>query len=577
MSRQVTVIEPTKQFRFGDNGLITTTRKKVCAYCRVSSEKDEQLHSFDNQVDEWTKRLTNDPSIEFVGIYADEGITGTSQEERKQLQRMIEDCKLGKIDKIMTKSISRFARNVADSINISRELKAIGVEIYFDNEHISTLDPSSEVMFTLSAVMAQEESRHISDNVKWTFAKMFKEGIPMISSNLYGYRKDPENKKNLIIIPEEAEVIKEIFTLYTSGIGPSQIARILTQKGYKTKQGRMKWYDSTVEGIIQNEKYCGDLILQKTVTPDFLTHKRVKNDGLAHKYHIKDNHEPIVDRETWDRAQAIRQANAKRFRGINQDTRKYQSRYPYSGIILCADCGNTYKRRMWTQGYPEPRVVYQCNGFIKGEIGHRCQNKNISEDILNKALCEIINTIYKTKEKIFSDIGSIITKQIKIENVEKQLTEYEASKENIEKELDAIITQKSKATTDIEQDILDRKYRNYLNEYQHINDEIIFLKGKQANAEANNIRLQQMKEILNKEEITPDMLTQAIVQTFIQNIIVVDKTHAVIVLATGTSKSNKEISENRKAIINKAPLLEGIVHLDRKFKPEKLNYKVVTY
>ena len=366
MSRQITVIEPTKYFKFGNNGLIDTTRKKVCAYCRVSSEKDEQLHSFDNQVDEWTKRLTSDPSIEFVGIYADEGITGTSQEERKQLQRMIEDCKLGKIDKIMTKSISRFARNVADSINISRELKAIGVEIYFDNEHISTLDPSSEVMFTLSAVMAQEESRHISDNVKWTFAKMFREGIPMVSNNLYGYKRDPNNKKNLIVIPEEAVVIKEIFALYTSGVGPSQIARILTEKGYKTKQGRTKWYDSTVEGILQNEKYCGDLILQKTVTPDFLTHKRVKNDGLAHKYHIKDNHEAIVDRETWDMAQSIREANALRFRGSNPDTRKYQSRYPYSGIILCSECGNTYKRRMWIQGYPEPRIVYQCNGFVRG-------------------------------------------------------------------------------------------------------------------------------------------------------------------------------------------------------------------
>ena len=257
------------------------------------------------------------------------------------------------------------------------------------------------------------------------------------------------------------------------------------------------------------------------MTPDFLTHKRVKNDGLAHKYHIKDNHEAIVDRETWEMAQSIREANALRFRGSNPDTRKYQSRYPYSGIILCSECGNTYKRRMWIQGYPEPRIVYQCNGFVKGDIGHRCKNKNISEDILNKAICEIINAIYKSKEKIFSDISAIITKQIKIENVDKQLAEYNASKENIEKELDTIISQKSKATS--------------------------------------------------------DMLTKTIVQTFIQNIIVVDKNHAVIVLATGTAKSNKEISENRKTIINKTPLLEGVVHLERTFRPETLNYKVVTY
>ena len=577
MGREVTIIEPTKQFRFGSNCLITTQKRRVAAYCRVSSEKDEQLNSFENQVEEWTRRLSNDPSIEFVGIYSDEGISGTTDEKRYGFLRMLEDCKKGLIDKIYTKSISRFARNTADSINTARDLKAIGVEVYFDNDHISTFDPQGEIMFTIGSLMAQEESRHISDNVKWTFHKMFQEGIPMVSSNLLGYRRDPNNKKNLIIVPEEAEIVKEIYALYTSGVGPCQIARILTSKGYKTRSGKSKWHDSTIEGVLQNEKYCGDLILQKTVTPDFLTHKRVINDGIAHKYHIKDNHEPIIDRETWEKAQQIRRINKQRFQGMDPNTRKYVARYPFSGIVLCGDCGRTYKRRQWIQGYPEPRIVYQCNGFISGEIGKRCKNKSISEDMLKKISCDVINNIYSSKKKVFKAINEIISETVKIDGVLDKIEKLELAQADIEKELDAIISQKAKATTDVEQDILDRKYRNNMNEYSHIESEISLLRSKQENIEATNIRVDKMKEVLSDEEITPDMLTQVIIQTFIQNIIVVDKNNVVVVIATTKNGNNKEIAEHRKEIIDSPALLENTIHVDRPFRPEKVHYKVVVY
>ena len=579
MSRQITVIEPTQQIRFGEGGLITTQKRRVAAYCRVSSEKEQQLNSFDNQVEEWTRRLSNDPSIEFVGIYSDEGITGTCDEKRLGLLRLIEDCKRGLIDKIYTKSISRFARNTADSINIARELKDIGVEIYFDNGHISTFDPSGEVMFTIGSVMAQEESRHISDSVKWTFSKMFREGIPMISSNLLGYRRDPDNRKNLIIVPEEAKIVKEIYALYTSGIGPSEIARILTAKGYKTRHGKTKWYDSTIDGVLQNEKYCGDLILQKTVTPNFLTHKRVVNNGIAHKYQITDNHEPIIDRETWDKAQAIRKMNRERFQGTDGDTRKYVTRYPFSGIVMCAKCGNTYKRRQWIQGYPEPRIVYQCNGYIKkyDDKKSRCQNKNISEDMLTKIACEVINNIYHSRRKIFNTISQVIYKAVKIDDVQEKIDTLNKSKKDIELELNTIISQIAKATSEVKHDILDRKYRNNLNECTHIEEEINQLKKKQDDANSANIRLDKMKEILDKEEVTPEMLTKTIISAFIQNILVVDKNNVVVVIATAKNSSNKEVSAHREEIIKLEPLFENTVNLERRFRPEKVHYKGVVY
>lgn len=576
MSREIQIINPINKSRFLSNGVVIEKKKRVAAYARVSSEKDQQLNSFDNQVEEWTKQLSNDPTVEFVGVYCDEGISGTTDERRKGFLKMIADSKAGLIDKIYTKSISRFARNVADSINISRELKACGVEIFFQTENISTFDPSSEVIFTISAIMAQEESRHISDNVKWTFVRQFKEGIPMVSSNLLGYRRDPENRKNLIIVPEEAEIIKTVFTLYVEGVGPSEIARILQNKGYKTRLGNNRWHLSCINSIIKNEKYCGDLLLQKSVTPDFLTHKRVVNDGLAAQYYVKDNHEPIVSREMWEAAQVIYKRNAERFRGSNTNKRKYISRYALSGMILCARCGSTYKRRQWTQGYKDgPRIVYQCNGYVYGEKGNRCDNKSVSEDAIYAAICEIINKAFLSKNKIVSQIKGLIESHLKVEGIENDIIALRESLEIIDKELDDITTKRARTKNDIELDVLERQYRNRMNEYKEISSQIQDYENKQKECEYTKHRLDKMRETLAKKEITPKMLTQELLRTLIQNILVVDKQHIVVVLSDSYTHTNAEIREKTKEIINAKPILEGTIHVARPFRPETLHYKAV--
>lgn len=577
MSREIQVIAPTNQGRFAMNGTIQIRKKRVAAYARVSSEKDQQLNSFDNQVDEWNKRLSEDMSIEFVGVYSDEGISGTSDEGRPGFQRMLADARAGKIDKIVTKSISRFARNVADSINISRALKELGVEIYFDNEHISTLDPTSEVIFTLSAVMAQEESRHISDNVKWTFSKMFREGIPMISPNLLGYRKDPENKKNLIIVPEEAEIVRTIFSLYTRGVGTNEICRLLEAKGYKTSRGRTKWYASTIESIITNEKYCGDLLLQKTITPDFLTHKRVVNDGLAHQYYIRDNHEPLISRDVWEAAQGILNKHADHFRGAVKDKRKYTSRYPLSGILICGECGNTYKRRKWTAGYPEPRIVFQCNGYIGGGLRERCKNKHVSEDAIYKAICEVIKKIFLSNGKVTSNIKRLIEKHMDVRTDYKKISELEGLLAKLDAQLDEIANKRSTAETEMEVEILDRQFRTRMNEYKEIRTQIDSIKSKQNDSGYTKDRMAKIKELLDNKEFTPDMINQPLLQSLVQNIIVVNKHNIVIVLTDTGIHKNKEVSDRRKELIEKKPILKNTVHVKRPFKSETLHYKVVMF
>jgi len=488
---------------------------------------------------------------------------------------MIRDAKAGKIDKIVTKSISRFARNIQTSINIARELKAIGVEIYFDNEHISTLDPSSEMLFTISAVMAQEESRHISDNVKWTFNKKKKEGVPMVSSNLLGYRRDPNNEKNLIIIPEEAAIVKEIFELYVQDVGTNEIGRIMQSKGYLTRRKGTKWYNSTIEGIITNEKYCGDLLLQKSVTIDFLNHKRVKNEGIEEQVYIKNNHEPIVSREIWEKAQLIYARNREKFRGTNPDSRKYASQYPLSGILVCLECGDTFKRRHWTQGYATPRIMFQCNGYVLNYAEDKCGAKPISEDIVLKTTVEVINRVYFDKGKALTKLMNNIALHTEAGNIQEQIDDLKREKESLEDEISDVITKKQNTMDEIEKIVLEKQYKERIIDYRELDMKISDLECKAREAELSKLRLLDMSKNIGGQRLTVETLTKPIVNTCLQAIIVVNRHELVFVLPNNEKANYLYIKEKRASLVQHTPLLEGDVTLERRYRNEHLHYKVV--
>ena len=577
MERVVTVIAPKIKPKFLEDGTaLLPTQKRAVAYCRVSTLNDEQKTSYDNQIDEWTKRIKNDPKLIFVDIYADHGLSGARAENRVALNKMIADAKAGKFDIIYTKSVSRMARNTIDSLNIAKELKDYGVEIFFDEEHISSIDPKNDVMFTLSSVMAQEESRHTSENIKWTNQKKMEEGCVFLTDTKFlGYRKDPNNPKNLIVVPEEAAIVKEIFELYVSGVGTNGICRRLEEEGHLTGAKKTKWYASTVESIIRNEKYCGDLLLQKSVTLDFLTHKRVKNEGHAKQYFVENNHEPIIDKDTWNKAQLIYQKNAARFRGEDQSTRKYTSRYPLSGMVMCIHCGDSYKRRHWIQGYPEPRIVYQCTNYIDAKQKKRCPSKAISEDILNKAVCDAINEMFLSKNASFKELYKLIERHIHIEDVEEDINKCLDIQARIEDEINVILAQKGKATSDIEHFMLDKQYKERINEYKDLEAKIHELQVKEQNAKLAIVRLEEMKKVLAMDIITPDLLTKEIVEAFIKKIIVVDKTTVVMVIDSTGEIEHKAIKEMRKEIANQEPILTKEILLERHYRPERLTYKVV--
>ena len=302
MARSITVI-PAKETTITVNGQQITVKKNVAAYCRVSTDQEEQLSSYENQVRYYTEMISRNPEYEIVDVYADEGISGTNTKNRDNFNRMIADCREGKIDIIITKSISRFARNTLDCLNYVRELKDLGIGIVFEKENINTLDAKGEVLLTILSSLAQDESRSISENSTWGIRRRFEQGKHKMSTKRFlGYDTDEDG--HLIVNRQQAKVVVRLYEEFLTGKTVDCIARIFKTERIKNWDGKYNRQASTLDSILRNEKYMGDTILQKSYTADFLSKRRVLNDGELPKYHIKGDHEPIIDVETWETVQA---------------------------------------------------------------------------------------------------------------------------------------------------------------------------------------------------------------------------------------------------------------------------------
>lgn len=330
---------------------------KVCAYARVSTDSLRQEDSFENQKSTYKRTITSNPIYEFVGVYADQGISGCS-ENRPGFQKMIEDAREGKIDLIITKSVSRFARNTVTVLKVARELKELGVGIFFEEQNINTLSGDGELMLSVLASFAQEESRSMSENLKWAVRNKFKRGEVVINAKRFmGYDKNESGE--LIINDEEAKIVKRIFKLYLEGTGTFKIAKLLDQEKIKTVAGG-RWRDNTINEILRNEKYKGDCILQKYRAPDNIMNRTVKNNGEVQSYYITDNHPGIISRDDWTRAQGIMRENKEKRKIGENGVEKYANRYPLSGMLLCPHCGKKLKRTIGYKG----RIEYRCSTYV---------------------------------------------------------------------------------------------------------------------------------------------------------------------------------------------------------------------
>lgn len=336
-------------------GSAQSKKKRVCAYIRVSSDKEAQLDSLENQEAYFIRKYAQETGCEFVGIYSDVGISGTS-ENRPAFQEMLNACMCGEIDLIHTKSISRFARNTVTVLEVSRQLKSLGIGIYFEEQDINTMSAEGELMLTVLASFAQEESYNISENQKWAIQKKFARGDVMINTNRFlGYDKDKDG--NLIINEKEAEIVRMIFRMYLGGDGTFRIAKKLNELGIPTVTGK-QWHETTIRGMLKNEKYKGDCRLQKYYVPK-VGGATVANDGKVKSYYITGNHEAIIPKEEWDAVQRLRKERAEERNIDTKNTQKFKNRYPLSGKLICPYCGKHLRRL-----YAYKKYVWACSTYI---------------------------------------------------------------------------------------------------------------------------------------------------------------------------------------------------------------------
>ena len=388
---------------------------RVAAYCRVSTDDEEQLTSYEAQKNYYTDKIMTNKEWTMAGIFADEGITGTSARKRPEFLRMIRQCKQGKIDIVLTKSISRFARNTVDCLNYVRALKELGIAVIFEKENMNTLEIDSEILITMLGAFAQSESESISANVRWGIRQAMKEGKATIQYKyLYGYRKGDDSKPE--IIPDQAEVVRKIYDLFLSGTTVRGIQEYLNTSTVPNINGEPKWARSAIDSILTNEKYCGDVLLQKTYIDDCINKKVKKNTGQLPMYLVQNHHEGIISRETFDAAQAelARRSAGKSPSKKNAPTgrSRYSSKYALSDRLYCGECGTRYQRCTWRNRDGSKRIVWRCVSRVDYGSKYCHDSPTLDEEPLHRAVLAAINSTVKDKNNIVYNLKAAMEKEL---------------------------------------------------------------------------------------------------------------------------------------------------------------------
>lgn len=395
---------------------------RVAAYCRVSTDEEDQLLSYEAQVKHYTAEIEKNPTWKNAGIFADEGITGVSTKKRERFNEMIDLCRAGKIDRIITKSTSRFARNTVDSLRYIRELKSLGISIYFEKENIDTMNMDSETIITVYSAFAQAESESISGNVRLGKRMKFKAGeAPMMYGNLLGYRKGADGKPEIIL--EEAVIIRFIYDKFLEGNGYSKICELLKEKGYRTKKGNTIWSVSAVRTILQNEKYKGDVIMQKTFVTDLFSKSTKRNKGDLPMYLAKNNHIPIIEPEVFDKVQVeIAKRNSLKAltdKGITPNSR-FSGKYALTGIVECCECGAKYRRTTWSKK-GKKKVVWRCISRLEYGTKYCKESPTIEEERIHNGILKAINLMQKNTDEIRTLLYGTITEVLASTTTDKEV------------------------------------------------------------------------------------------------------------------------------------------------------------
>ena len=509
---------------------------RIAAYCRVSTDDEEQLTSYEAQKNYYTDKIMTNREWTMAGIFADEGITGTSARKRPEFLRMIRQCKQGKIDIVLTKSISRFARNTVDCLNYVRALKELGIAVIFEKENMNTLEIDSEILITMLGAFAQSESESISANVRWGKRQAMKEGKAIINyKHLYGYRKGADGRPE--IIPEQAGVVRKIYDLFLSGTPIRGILEYLNVNNIPNISGKSQWAKNAVNSILTNEKYCGDVLLQKTYIDDCINKKVKKNTGQLPMYLVQNHHEGIISRETFDAAQAeLSRRNAGRSpskKNAPTGRSRYSSKYALSDRMYCGECGTRYQRCTWRNRDGSKRIVWRCVSRVDYGNKYCHDSPTLDEEPLHRAILAAINSAVKDKDNIVYNLKSAMEKELApAAGQQLSLSEIDSQLEQLNAEFSKVLAEASESG---DQTTYSDRFRDIMQKQTALKaqrDEIQRMLAESGKAAAH------IEQCRQAAETTPSAITEwdeALIRQVVESVTVETGSEIIVALKSGAS------------------------------------------
>ena len=509
---------------------------RVAAYCRVSTDDEEQLTSYEAQKNYYTDKIMTNKEWTMAGIFADEGITGTSARKRPEFLRMIRQCKQGKIDIVLTKSISRFARNTVDCLNYVRALKELGIAVIFEKENMNTLEVDSEILITMLGAFAQSESESISANVRWGIRQAMKEGKATIQYKyLYGYRKGDDGKPE--IIPDQAEVVRKIYDLFLSGTPVRGIQEYLNASAVPNINGESKWARSAIDSILTNEKYCGDVLLQKTYIDDCINKKVKKNTGQLPMYLVQNHHEGIISRETFDAAQAeLSRRNAGRSpskKNAPTGRSRYSSKYALSDRLYCGECGTRYQRCTWRNRDGSKRIVWRCVSRVDYGSKYCHDSPTLDEEPLHRAVLAAINSAVNDKDNIVYNLKAAMEKELApVAGQQLSLSEIDNRLERLNTEFSKVLVEASESG---DQAAYSDRFRDIMQKQTALKAQRDEIQGMLAESGKAAAHIEQCRQAAESTPATITEWDEALIRQVVESVKVETDGGIVVALKSGAS------------------------------------------
>ena len=469
---------PASISRYTSAPINAPVKRRVAAYARVSTDHEEQLTSYEAQVSYYTDYIKEHADWEFVKVYADEGLSGCSTAKREGFRQMVADALAGRLDLIITKSVSRFARNTVDSLSTIRELKEHNVECFFEKENIWTFDGCGELLISIMSSIAQEEARSISENCTWGQRKRFADGkVTVPFKRFLGYDRGPDG--NLVINEEQAVIVRRIYAMFLQGKTPYAIAKILTAEGIQTPGGKTKWGSTVIESILTNEKYKGDALLQKVFTIDFLTKKKRVNEGQVPQYYVEDNHPAIIEPEIFEQVQQIMAVR-------KQSPQQGSSVSIFSGKVICGDCGGFYGSKVWHSKDKYRRVIWRCNRKYSGDC--KCGTPHLTEEQIIEKFMAAFNQIFIERDELFDEFDKIGERLFRTDKLTAQQKELQTEVSLITRMLEQLIAENARRVQDQNeynekrQELIDR-YDKVKKKLDKVSAELVELMARKGTVE----------------------------------------------------------------------------------------------